>query len=332
VYASSKLVGTYDTTGLHFHLEDPLGTRRMQLSGNPNQVGVPETDIQSWPYGDQLYSFPDQYAPSTANDSTPLHFTGKERDAESGNDYFGARYYSSSMGRFMSPDYNEDGDQIQPVPFANLEDPQGLNQYAYAGNNPLINIDPDGHCGQATTGVRKDSNGKVIQTWSATDRSDCQNGLDEISRQKFEAAAHKYNPNNPVQKFFDQNRNAWWMGAISGGCIPAEHPGGCIQSGVLPWGMVGTSSWGMLSSAEQTAINGVMKGIANGTNKGKEFLNFAMKETGGTQPLPAQVANYYREYTVSMGAGRGATRLVTGDGGEIYYTVGHYISGWMKLQ
>jgi len=33
-----------------------------------------------------------------------LHFTGKERDTESGNDYFEARYYSSAMGRFMSPD------------------------------------------------------------------------------------------------------------------------------------------------------------------------------------------------------------------------------------
>jgi len=32
------------------------------------------------------------------------HFTGKERDTESGLDYFGARYYASSMGRFMSPD------------------------------------------------------------------------------------------------------------------------------------------------------------------------------------------------------------------------------------
>jgi RHS repeat-associated protein len=28
--------------------------------------------------------------------------TGKERDTESGNDYFGARYYASSMGRFMA--------------------------------------------------------------------------------------------------------------------------------------------------------------------------------------------------------------------------------------
>jgi RHS repeat-associated protein len=114
----------------------------MQLSGNPNQVGVPETDIQSWPYGDQLYSFPDQYAPSTANDSTPLHFTGKERDTESGNDYFGARYYASSMGRFMSPDWSAKTD---PVPYAKLDDPQSLNLYAYVMNNPLNRVDPDGH-------------------------------------------------------------------------------------------------------------------------------------------------------------------------------------------
>jgi guanyl-specific ribonuclease Sa len=70
-----------------------------------------------------------------------------------------------------------------------------------------------------------------------------------------------------------------------------------------------------------------MKGIANGTNKGKDFLNFATKETGWMQPLPAQAANYYREYTVSMGAGRGAARLVTDKGGEVFYTVGHYVFG-----
>ena len=33
-------------------------------------------------------------------------YTGKERDTESGNDYFMARYYSSNMGRFMSPDWS----------------------------------------------------------------------------------------------------------------------------------------------------------------------------------------------------------------------------------
>ena len=29
------------------------------------------------------------------------NFTGKERDTESGNDYFGDRYYASTMGRFL---------------------------------------------------------------------------------------------------------------------------------------------------------------------------------------------------------------------------------------
>jgi len=63
--------------------------------------------------------------------------TGKERDAESGNDYFGARYYGSTMGRWMSPD---------PAGLAavNPSYPQTWNLYAYAANNPLIYTDPSG--------------------------------------------------------------------------------------------------------------------------------------------------------------------------------------------
>jgi RHS repeat-associated protein len=64
-------------------------------------------------------------------------YTGKERDTESGLDYFGARYYASSMGRFSSPDPS--GLLAQ-----NPADPQSWNLYAYARNNPLSNIDPDG--------------------------------------------------------------------------------------------------------------------------------------------------------------------------------------------
>jgi len=60
--------------------------------------------------------------------------TGKERDAESGNDYFGARYFASSMGRMLSPD---------PLG-GSLANPQSLNKYAYAFNNPLTNTDPTG--------------------------------------------------------------------------------------------------------------------------------------------------------------------------------------------
>ena len=73
-------------------------------------------------------------------------YTGKERDSESGNDYFGARYYASSMGRFMSPDFTgADDGPPEAVPYSDLSDPQSLNLYAYVMNNPLVRIDPDGH-------------------------------------------------------------------------------------------------------------------------------------------------------------------------------------------
>ncbi|MDE1156354.1 MAG: HNH endonuclease [Acidobacteriaceae bacterium] len=69
-------------------------------------------------------------------------FTGKERDAESGLDYFGARYYASSMGRWMSPDWSS---SPEAVPYSHLDDPQSLNLYGYVRNNPLSKPDLDGH-------------------------------------------------------------------------------------------------------------------------------------------------------------------------------------------
>src|SRR5208283_1622061 len=97
-------------------------------------------------------------------------FTGKERDTESGLDNFGARYDSSSMGRFMTPD---------PVG-GHQEDPQTLNKYSYVRNNPLNLTDPTGldfnltcsgsdtatcHGGvQGTTTTTTDANGNETST------------------------------------------------------------------------------------------------------------------------------------------------------------------------
>jgi RHS repeat-associated protein len=69
-------------------------------------------------------------------------YTGKERDTESGLDYFGARYYASSKGRWMSPDW---ADKPEAVPYSDLDDPQSLNLYGYVRNNPLNKADADGH-------------------------------------------------------------------------------------------------------------------------------------------------------------------------------------------
>ena len=70
--------------------------------------------------------------------STTNHykFTAKERDSESGLDYFGARHYASTMGRFMSADPSN-----LSVFFSN---PQSWNRYAYVYNNPLRLTDDNG--------------------------------------------------------------------------------------------------------------------------------------------------------------------------------------------
>jgi len=87
--------------------------------------------------------------------------TGKERDTESGNDYFSARYYSSSMGRWLSPDWSA---KEEPVPYAKLDNPQSLNLYSYVLNNPLSNVDPDGHAGSCGAAAGDGSSCKVTMT------------------------------------------------------------------------------------------------------------------------------------------------------------------------
>ncbi len=89
-------------------------------------------------------------------------FTGKERDNESGLDYFGARYYGSSMGRFMSPD-DDSGEHA--------DQPQSWNLYSYVQNNPLTNTDPDGHDCIDTTNLQTDG------TVTVTAGTSCANNL-----------------------------------------------------------------------------------------------------------------------------------------------------------
>jgi RHS repeat-associated protein len=63
-------------------------------------------------------------------------FTGKERDSETGLDFFAARYMSSAQGRFTSPDPSN-----LSVDWMN---PQSWNRYAYVGNNPPRFVDNNG--------------------------------------------------------------------------------------------------------------------------------------------------------------------------------------------
>ncbi len=100
-------------------------------------------------------------------DSNHYKFTAKERDPESGLDYFGARYYSNGLGRFLTPDWAA---KATAVPYADYADPQSLNLYTYVRNLPTVRFDPDGHVGGGTDATDPDLNklkNAKIQSYTA---------------------------------------------------------------------------------------------------------------------------------------------------------------------
>jgi RHS repeat-associated protein len=132
-------------------LEDSHNGNEMLCAPSPNIVSMSVRLMRNSPsvkqppiccYDESLIRVRQQPAACTTSSSLDPLFTGKERDTESGNDYFDARYYSSAMGRFMSPDWSA---VPVPIPFADITNPQTLNLYAYVQNNPLTRFDSDGH-------------------------------------------------------------------------------------------------------------------------------------------------------------------------------------------
>lgn len=141
IYMNGQPLAEYFENTTYFVHSDHLGSTRL-LTQQDGSHAVRESD-DYYPYGEQL--------PPTGGTAGRLKFTGKERDNESGLDNFGARYYGSSLGRFMRPD----------DPFADQDtgDPQSWNLYSYVRNNPLSNTDPSGNaCVQGSDGKYSDDN------------------------------------------------------------------------------------------------------------------------------------------------------------------------------
>ncbi len=94
-YAGPRHLVTYSHGFTYFDFQDVVGTERVHIT----QEGAHSESTFSLPFGDGQFTWGD------IGLTGPTHFTGKERDAESNLDYFGARYYGSTQGRFMTPDW-----------------------------------------------------------------------------------------------------------------------------------------------------------------------------------------------------------------------------------
>ncbi|HKD79391.1 MAG TPA: RHS repeat-associated core domain-containing protein, partial [Candidatus Angelobacter sp.] len=131
VFFNGERIARKDSNGLvYYYFSDHLKTASVVTDA----AGVIKSDSDYYPWGGEL-AF-------VANDSNHYKFTGKERDGETGLDYFGARYYSNALGRWVSADWSA---TPVPVPYADLGDPQTLNLYAYVRNIPTARSDFDGH-------------------------------------------------------------------------------------------------------------------------------------------------------------------------------------------
>ncbi len=126
-HLGAQPLAAYLGGALFFEHQDWLGTERVLTDGAGNTAG----SYLSLPFGD---GFTDD-----GTDLDPYHFAGLDHDYESGLDHGQFREYSSAGGRWLSPD-----------PYSGSYDwsnPQSLNRYAYALNNPLSMSDPTGEDG-----------------------------------------------------------------------------------------------------------------------------------------------------------------------------------------
>jgi RHS repeat-associated protein len=139
-YSTETVPATPPTT---YPLLDHLGSIRAEV---PENGSMQQTTLHDYlPFGEELLA--GRTAAWGGMSGIKLRFTGKERDTETGLDYFGARYFSSAQGRFTSPDPSHDG--------VRMDNPQTWNRYSYVLDNPLELTDP--------TGELWNVNGKSVQ-------------------------------------------------------------------------------------------------------------------------------------------------------------------------
>jgi len=143
--AGGQLGAEYSTaapaaSGTEFLMADALGSTRLVL----DVTGAVKERTDYLPFGEEIATpIGGRAAPYTAGlyrsnpDIEAQKFTGKERDAETGLDFFGARYTSAPEGRFSSPDPSPAGIAIQ--------DPQSWNLYAYVRDRPTRFVDGNGN-------------------------------------------------------------------------------------------------------------------------------------------------------------------------------------------
>ncbi|GEM_PF-1215331 len=126
-YGPSGLLSKQHGGEISYYHTDSLGSSSLVTNTDGNRVYYSDYE----PFGSSLH----------ASGEERYTYTGKEQDDSTGLYYYGARYYDSALGRFISSD---------PIS-GNVYNSQRLNKYTYVMNNPMVYTDPSGMEGEDVT-------------------------------------------------------------------------------------------------------------------------------------------------------------------------------------
>jgi RHS repeat-associated protein len=287
---------------IHYYFADHLGSSRVVTSA----AGAILDDSDFYPFGKEV--------PLLAASDNNYLFTGKERDSETGLDFFIARYYSSQYGRFLSPDEFTGGpvdafssnDPAPPatLPYADITNPQSLNKYTYTYNNPVKYVDPNGHEGGLSYVQAPDG------TWTVRAPDiDLNRAVRVLNTHGLDAAGFAPPPVGPVAdglnaalsakegKFWDAALNLVAMIPIIGDAAKAAklrraqelgregiQLAGVVQNTERIVSLTGTAAFRIPDELDKGAkIIGEVKNVTGKvslTNQIKDFVEFAGKNPG----------------------------------------------------
>jgi RHS repeat-associated protein len=147
--AAGKLIGEYSTivenstnAKVNYLTSDHLGSPRV----NTDVTGSVIARHDYYPFGEEIAATGSRSTTGYTIDTVRKQFTGYERDEETDLDFAQARYNSSNLGRFSSPDpFDAVSTDLTLYQFNRfLAQPQNWNKYTYCLNNPFRYVDMDG--------------------------------------------------------------------------------------------------------------------------------------------------------------------------------------------
>ncbi len=329
-YDEKDLVARKDPDGKKFFYHpDHLGSTTLIT----NESGDVIEEVTYEPFGKLIESSDERFL-----------YTGKELDRSTSLQYYGARYYSPELGRFVEPDSN----------LPNVYDPQQLNRYSYVRNNPYKYTDPDGNfiniaagagigaavgfgfyalthldnfdladAGKAAAvgtvagavGGATMGGSLIVTALGGTAAGQAARATGNVLEGQNAATGL----GNPFEMGFD----AATAGVASKVTPYAQKAGGQIAERLGIRSAASNMKSGSISELPQEAQETIKSIEKGGPFPFKQDASVFRNEEG---LLPLQGKDYYKEYTVpTQGIGnRGTQRIVSGGKGEMYYTKDHY--------